>query len=201
MGSAKQDIERILGEGKVRVLTDDQLARYWFGHTKEPKRQALRCIRELEREGIVYVSRAMLWPIDVSEPLCRWPADGEPNCGQIAWRARNRFEKSPPVSTVTILPGSNLGGSRRRSPRSTECQHDTMMSSVFLHFLESDATIFDRWRLEDEVREIFRDEDHIPDAVLYGAEGQTLIECVGKYSKAKIEAIHSAFVPNSYLLF
>ena len=200
-GRASEDIARILGEGKVRVLTDDQTARYWFGHTKEPKRHALRCVRQLQRQGVVKLSRSMLWQIDVSEPLFRWPEDGTPNCGQIAWRARKRFEKSLPVSTVTIFPGENLSGSRKRLPRSTELQHDAMMSSVFLNVLVSDATIFDKWRLEDEVREMFREERHIPDAVVFENDRQIFVECIGKYGKAKLEAIHEAFCPIPYLFF
>ena len=186
----RDDILRILGSGKVRVLTSDQVTTYWFGHTKEPRRHAMRCLRALKADGAVELQPAMLTPVDVSQPLYRWPEDGPPNCGQIAWQAKARFQV-PPERTVIVLP---KGSSRfRQPPRPTELQHDTMLASVFLNALVMDPSIFETWRSEDEVRDRLPDLGHIPDAIIVEPTGHTFVECVGKYSTSKIEAIHKAF--------
>jgi hypothetical protein len=180
------------------VLTSDQVAKYWFGHTKEPYRHAMRCLRGLESLGSLKLETAMLKPIDVSEPLYRWPEDGPPNCGQLAWKARARFHVAPKRTVVAFQTDKFAPG---RPPRITELQHDSMLASVFLRMASSDPAVFDHWKSEDEVRGDFRNADHVPDAVMLGSRGHTLIECIGKYSKTKIASIHEAFRATAHYFY
>lgn len=198
--AAGQAIPMLLGERKVRVFRTEQVARWWFSHTKHPKRGAMDCVRALARAGLIKLRQAMLHPeVDLLKPLFEHlPHEPEPVYGKISWQAKSRFH-FPPVRTCVITAGPKLDPNPRPL-RSTELLHDTMVTEVFLRLLAREDDALDRWVHEDA---FFRDGSScVPDAVWLSPQGEaTLIECIGAYSARKIERLCAAYATLPYKLY
>lgn len=201
--TAREGIERLLGEQKVRVLTVPQIARTFFQHTKVPTRSAREVLRIMASHGLVTLQTAMIHPeFDVSTPLHEYqPGDDPPDFGRVSWRAQSRFTEAP-VRTGIVSAGSRLiPTARRRALRTTEILHDTILSAVFLNLVSANPSVYDRWNHEDARVGGIACGSNIPDAVLSQEGGLIVIECIGAYSADKIRAIHTAFEHLPYRLY
>ena len=78
---------------KVRCLSLQQIADYWWSDCRRPRESARNRLRELEMLGWVEFHQVFTRPLtDIAEPLARW-RDGEaiPNFAAISHVLKNRF--------------------------------------------------------------------------------------------------------------
>jgi hypothetical protein len=185
--------------GPVRCMTQEQIERTWFLHTKTPAASAQRVLRRLLKAGLIFVHRAMLpSAVDLQTPLLDWhPGSPEPETlERIAWKSRKRL--SGPARTTTVVtccgaPSKQHAKARRRAIRRSELAHDALLvTALFLRLKATDPVLAATWRSEDELSEWGGPTagEMVPDAIVTTSEGDMALECIGRNYRAKMPLIH-----------
>jgi len=181
---------------KVRCLSLQQIAGYWWNDCRRPRETARGRLRELDSLGWVELHQVFARPlIDLTEALARWrEGDAPPNFAAISHVLKNRFKepaKATPVAIASRQTGKRYGCPAGRSPRRSEATHDLGLASVYLHFLRNEPAWAEAWI--SEARLIAAGEGRaskLADALVRTPSGETVIEFGGEYGKAKLEAFH-----------
>jgi hypothetical protein len=181
---------------KVRCLSLQQIADYWWAQSRRPREPARSRLRDLESLGWVEFHQVFARPlIDLTKPLAQWSeGDAPPNFAAISHVLKNRFTEPARVTPVVIASrqtGKRYGCPAGRSPRRSEATHDLGLASVYLHFLRHEPARAKAWISEAGL--IAAGEGRaskLADALLRTASGETVIEFGGEYGKAKLEAFH-----------
>jgi hypothetical protein len=185
---------------KVRVLTDEQLARTFFASAKKPIRQARETARRLEGKGLAIVQTSMVHPeLLLEQPLLDWkPGDVEPNLDRLGWQTASRWTK-PPLRTFVVsatvkarqLVGGYCGG---RPERAREICHDIHVTSIFLHLRRTQPDWAMAWVPEDQTAadQRWRPQSRIPDAIIQN-DPQVYVDFGGSYKAEKLKLIFAAW--------
>ena len=189
---------------KVRVLTDNQVSRVSFQHTKQPAVVSRQWLRRQEKAGMLSLHELMTHPeIDVSKPLLDFhPGSPTPDFDALAWQAQSRWTSVPKqtlVATATKkakqLTAGPVGG---RPIRAREATHDIHCSAVYLHFRQHQPELAKRWLPEDAVSHL--DGNKVPDAIITGDE-PIIVEFAGAYAAQKMRGIHAEFCNRRYQFY
>lgn len=181
--------------GKVRVVTDRQLARYLFAGNLYPLRSARDLLHALKAKGDAEANRHVLnQELPLRDYVSRWePGDPPPHHDRLAWQIRSRWNGpservlvARATKKARILTGGLVG---ERPLRADEITHDVHVTALYLKFHAENPERAASWVHEDELlREGgARDASIIPDALVVGP---TAIEFAGRYSAAKLASIH-----------
>lgn len=183
---------------RVRLITVDQAADTWWWLTVRPRTNAKKCLRKLERQGLVEFITIMAMPeIDLGKPVFEWhPGNPPPKFGPIAYRLRTRWN-APLVPTEAVIAtikakrlyGGYIGG---RKPRRSEATHDVHLTQVYLRLRRTNPEFAAQWVSDaQQYAEGGGKNARLPDAVIReGTSVHMLIEFAGAYSKQKLEAFH-----------
>lgn len=181
---------------RVRMLSLDQVARTWWGSTRNATTNATRRLAVLERRGLLRRMPAMVHELPgLEEPLLTWrPGDRTPDLPAIAYRLERRW--SSPLRPVALVAatrevGSWLGGGGGRKPRESELSHDLGLAALYLRFRGREPGRAASWVPEDlfDPGEL---EGFVPDAVVREEDRLTLIEFAGTYKKERLQKLHAS---------
>ena len=194
---------------RVRLITVDQAAAAWWWLTVRPRSNARKCLRRLEKQGLVEFITVMAMPeIELREPVYEWhPGDSPPDFGRVAYRLRSRWQ-APLVPTDAVIAtprakqllGGYIGG---RKPRRSEATHDVHLTQVYLRLRRTDPDFAAQWVSDaQQYAEGGGKNARLPDAIIRdGKSIRMLIEFAGAYSKQKLEAFHGQAKRHSYQLW
>jgi hypothetical protein len=190
-----------------RLMTAQQIAQQWFGHTVAPTKIALQLLRRLERRRLLDLEHAMVHPpLRVETPIFEWPGEThEPDWERLAWAAQSRWNKEPRLSVIASatpvaqkLIGGPIGG---RPIRQTEISHDVTLAQLWLSLRNTEPTVAASWIPEDALSG-FGPNQKKPDALITVADNEIVIELAGKaYSAKRLAAIHAAYRHRHYRLY
>jgi hypothetical protein len=181
---------------KVRLLSVRQLARTWWGSSRNSEANARTRIRQLEETGFVSRFVMMAHPeLPLTSPVASWePGQEEPDFGAISYRLQSRW-RLPLVSTPAVIAtegtGNRFGGKGGRVPRPSERSHDLHMSTIFLFYRDTRPDLIPFWVSEETLRaEKHGDPGKLPDALIRNGTECRVVECAGAYSKIKLMSFH-----------
>lgn len=178
---------------KVRVLSRDQILRAWH------ESDSCQLLESIERLMSAKLVQMQMWEVVVPDtkrtPLFTWkPNQSEPDTWQISEKAKERWRRKR--STVfayqaTALAGRFFGARCGKLIRTTERQHDLLLSEVFVDYVRSMPELAERWYGEDVVPPAPYGVKN-PDAFLFDEEFQPrrVIESAGAYSQRQVKSFH-----------
>lgn len=181
---------------RVRMLSLEQVARTWWGSTRNATTNATRRLAALEGRGLVRRMPAMAHELPgLEEALLTWkPGERTPDLAAIAYRLERRW--SSPLRPAVLVAatreaGSWLGGGGGRKPRESEISHDLGLAALYLRFRGKEPGRAAAWVPEDlfDPGEL---EGFIPDAVVREGDRPTLIEFAGAYKKERLQKLHAS---------
>jgi hypothetical protein len=190
----------------VRVFSDQQIIRHWFGGDKNNARAASARIRQLEASGLLGRLKTMAHPeLDLQAPLLDWrPGQAEPDIAALARRIHHRWSKPPCVTHLvyaTELANRRFGGFvGARPPRTSETTHDLHLAAVYLQYRIQRPSAAKKWVAEAQLySEGWGRHSRLPDALIRRGNGRdVIVEFGGRYSYAKLCDFHRCFCHQRY---
>lgn len=186
---------------RARVVSENDVARYFHGQCRQPRRAAAAALSRLADQGLIERRRLYARPAPAwfGEPLARWGTDSReaPEFAAIAWKAEARWGRGQVATPCVVATGpgrARFADSKVRGVRASEASHDLALASLYLHMRDELGRCVETWRGEDSLGPLAENipADIVPDAVLVEGDATTAIELVGQYSKDKLEAFHYA---------
>ena len=180
---------------KVRMLSQRQLARYWWAGDMSNVRKRMQ---RLADASWVSRCRVLARPTpELVEPLLSWTrSEATPDFGAVAYRTQQRWRHRPTrMCTVWIASeqSSRLYGGEHRGSLHNPLQatHDLGVAEVWLRLREVSPVWADAWRSEDQMAHTRRGEK-IPDAFIVDERDQVVwvIEFAGAYDAQRIRDFH-----------
>lgn len=182
---------------KVRLLTLDQVARTWWGTTRDPRANARRRLALLVVSGFIERVQVNARPeLELERPLLTWTlTDPPPHFGKTAYRLQSRWKEPPQRTTLYIATrkaAKEFGGVGGRHLKPLQASHDLHVSTVYLHYRTTRPDEAAAWISEDKLAP-FRRHQKLPDAVL-GENATSLLLAVefgGGYDADRLAAFHA----------
>lgn len=190
-----RDLSAVLA-AKVRIMSDDQIARTWWHMAEDPKRAARVRIMNLARSGYLVIERAPVHPeLDFTSPMTSWqPGLEPPYFGALSNRLQKRWDKQPIMMTIVAASrasASLLGRHGGRLSREVERTHDLHLARVYLLYRAQDPSLLKFWIFEEQLRqERGRTNEMLPDVIIRADGNTRALEFGGAYSKQKLQAFH-----------
>lgn len=182
---------------RVRVLTLEQIARFWWPHAENARLLAGRRIEKLATAAYVLPFGLSAHPeIFIHSPVVRWqPGEPTPDLGGAAYRLQSRWTAGARLTRAVIASkatGYRYGGHGGRFPRPTEGTHDIHLAAVYLRFRQSAPELARGWTSEEAIRRS-RPTNRglkLPDALIVTSTMRKVIEFGGSYSREKLASFH-----------
>lgn len=192
------EIIRALTE-HIRVFSVGQIARTWWGTSKNAVQNTADRLRVLEHDGLVELHRAPAHPeIEITAPVLTWqPGDEEPDLGATSYRLQRRWNQHPTMTLCVYASRqamNRFGGHGGRPSREIERTHDIHMSAVYLLYRDRSPEKLTGWVFEERIKQERKREkfERLPDVILRSpGEPERAIEFGGAYSKAKLGLFHA----------
>ena len=181
---------------KVRLLTQRQVAREWWGGGPYALGSSRERIRKLERAGLVARTTLNARPLlELDQPVCRWqPGAPAPDADAVAHRLQSRWTEAPRTTAAihaTQKTADQLGGIGGPVRHRLQATHDLHLAEVYLNFRANSPDLAAAWVGED-VFAPSRKGEKLPDAILRDSAGNILlvIEFGGKYDASRVRIFH-----------
>ena len=181
---------------RVRFLSVAQIARTWWGATRQAEATATARLKRLAQAGLLERFRVMAHPeLALIAPVIVWqPGAAVPNFGAAAYQLQSRWTQTV-ISMAAVLAtkgaGHRFGGRGGRFPRQSEQTHDLHLGALFLVYRQRFPALFPYWISEERLREEKSYGEKLPDALLRPPEGERVLEFGGAYSKDKLKRFHA----------
>lgn len=183
----------------IRVFSVGQIARTWWGNSKNAVQNATDRLKVLKGDGLLDLHRAPAHPeIEIVAPVLSWkPGDEEPELGATSYHLQSRWNQHPVMTLCAYASRqamNRFGGHGGRPPREIERTHDIHMSAVYLLYRSRSPEKLAGWVFEERIKQERKREkfERLPDVILRSpGEPERVIEFGGAYSKAKLTLFHA----------
>jgi len=175
---------------RVRVLSEDQIARAWGQHVIK------EYVATLIHADMIRCERwTVTLPVIGETPSMTWkPEQPEPDAWKLSQEFRSRWDRQPVLVTAFMATerAGRMFGSRSGHPiREIERSHDLLLAEVYLLYRERLPELAATWLGEDALPLAERGVKN-PDAFLFDESDRPrrVIESAGSYSQKQVETFH-----------
>lgn len=181
---------------KIRVLSLEQIAKNWWGGSKNPVADARKRISKLRKAGLIIRYQINTHPmLQLEKPVISWfPNHDLPDFSSVAWRLKQRWTLPHYPTWIFIASKStaNLFASNSGTLKDpAQVTHDLHLAEVYLKCRKTRPRLARAWVGEDAFGKAgYGIKD--PDAFIMNSNGDAIhiIEFGGKYSSDRIRDFH-----------
>ena len=179
----------------VRLLSQRQLAEFWFNDDKANTRRRLAQLATEDLVTQISVRARPLPPIE--QPIIVWnPEEPDPDFAKAAYQLRSRWLRRPVKTQLAYIATqrtARLMGGRGQGELKNGFQatHDLGVTQVWLQLAESSPDWADAWRGEDLMAHTRRGQK-LPDGFIVNKSNEVVcvVEFGGAYDQQRIREFH-----------